>query len=368
MQWVLPLALLIAIGVEAVVGGRVALSRGTLESKLLTSAKTGNWQTALVLLDQLVDAGHGTSTKAHNNAAMACIRAGRHTQALLLLDTLRERGGWLRLASANFVHVGAVHLWLNCVGLLRAASLLRSIQVSEADLLRITIAAGLATTVFGAAQGSVQGASGIVFGYNGALAVSSRFSWVVLLEPLLICIVTAALFAYGIPIVSYSGHLGGMLAGGVLQVSVERTRGTHDTHWQLGKPRVALLVYCAMLGLAVLPWLLGGAPSPLWLVAPSVVGGGYVVAGVRLSARDANAVDYFPARSFAEVCGILRRWAGEPPSPTAGSASDGVELTAPQPQAPGATADAEAIASAEEERQVQLALAASLATASSREW
>ena len=67
-------------------------------------------------------------------------------------------------------------------------------------------------------QGSVQGASGIVFGYNGALAVSSRFSWVMLLEPLLIGILTALLFAYGIPIISYSGHLGGLLAGGILTV------------------------------------------------------------------------------------------------------------------------------------------------------
>ena len=69
-----------------------------------------------------------------------------------LVWTLHERSGWLRLASANFVHIGVVHLWLNCVGLLRATSLLRSINVSEADLLRIMLAAGLATTVFGAAQ------------------------------------------------------------------------------------------------------------------------------------------------------------------------------------------------------------------------
>ena len=84
-----------------------------------------------------------------------------------LVWTLREGTGWLRLASANLVHVGAVHLWVNCVGLLRASSSLHSMYTqsrgrvgcSEADLLRVTLASAIATTVFGAAQGSVQGAS-----------------------------------------------------------------------------------------------------------------------------------------------------------------------------------------------------------------
>ena len=145
---------------------------------------------------------------------------------------------------------------------------------------------------------------------------------------------------------------------------MERTRGTHDSTLPIGQPRVALVVYFVMLGLAAIPWFVGGAPSPLWLVAPSTVGGGYMVAGVCLSARDANAIDYFPSRSLSELCdlirGLIRGRAGEPPSPIGRSPSEGVELTAP-PQALGATADAEAIASAEEERHVQMAVAASLA-------
>ena len=39
-----------------------------------------------------------------------------------LVWTLREASGCLRLLSANFVHTGLVHLWLNCVALLHATS------------------------------------------------------------------------------------------------------------------------------------------------------------------------------------------------------------------------------------------------------
>uniref|UniRef100_A0A7S4IT64 Peptidase S54 rhomboid domain-containing protein n=1 Tax=Prymnesium polylepis TaxID=72548 RepID=A0A7S4IT64_9EUKA len=237
-----------------------------------------------------------------------------------LVWTLREASGCLRLLSANFVHTGLVHLWLNCVALLRATSLMRSMNIPEGDLLKILLAAAIATTVFGAAQGSCQGASGIVFGYHGAIIVSARFSWVVLVEPILSFAVTTVLFAYGVPIISYSGHLGGLLAGGVVQVSIERTRGTQGTCYDFGKPSIALCVYVVMLALAMVPWL-GSAPTPVWLVAPSFVGGGYIVAGVLLSTRDPHAVDFFAVRSALDFRKQFRQWAGRLRDPRLASAN-----------------------------------------------
>ena len=284
-----------------------------------------------------------------------------------LVWTLREGTGWLRLASANLVHVGAVHLWVNCVGLLRASSSLHSMYTqsrgrvgcSEADLLRVTLASAIATTVFGAAQGSVQGASGIVFGYTGALAVCSRFSWVVLVEPFILAVVTAVLFAYGVPIISYSGHLGGLLAGGVIQVAHESKRGTtRGARCDVGQPRIACLVYAAMLALAAAPWGLGDAPTPWWLLAPALAGVLYIVTAVKLSVPNAHAADYFRTRSCSELSRTLWSWSrGKAPrSPTSRAVVDGIELVAND--------DAAAMMGAEEleENQVQAAIAASLAT------
>ena len=82
-----------AVVVLATLARAATPSRSTLEGRLVSVSRSGNWRSAVAILDQLVDLGHSTSTKAHNNAAAACSRAGRHTQALELLDTLRARGG-----------------------------------------------------------------------------------------------------------------------------------------------------------------------------------------------------------------------------------------------------------------------------------
>ena len=79
-----------AVVVLATLARAATPSRSTLEGRLVSVSRSGNWRSAVAILDQLVDLGHSTSTKAHNNAAAACSRAGRHTQALELLGRHSE--------------------------------------------------------------------------------------------------------------------------------------------------------------------------------------------------------------------------------------------------------------------------------------
>ena len=86
-----PLAMLVVHGLTLCVAGR---SAGFVERKLMHAARYGRADDALRLLDELVAGGERiSSTKAHNNAAAACARAGRYAEAISLLDRLRERGG-----------------------------------------------------------------------------------------------------------------------------------------------------------------------------------------------------------------------------------------------------------------------------------
>ena len=83
--------MLVVHGLTLCVAGR---SAGFVERKLMHAARYGRADDALRLLDELVAGGERiSSTKAHNNAAAACARAGRYAEAISLLDRLRERGG-----------------------------------------------------------------------------------------------------------------------------------------------------------------------------------------------------------------------------------------------------------------------------------
>jgi hypothetical protein len=152
--------------------------------------------------------------------------------------------------------------------------------------------------------------------------------------------------------------LGGLLAGGVIQVAHESTRGTtRGARCDVGQPRIACLVYAAMLALAAAPWGLGDAPTPWWLLAPALAGVLYIVTAVKLSVPTAHAADYFRTRSCSELSRTLWSWSrGKAPrSPTSPAVVDDIELVA---------SDAAAMMGAEEleENQVQAAIAASLAT------
>ena len=84
-------------------------------------------------------------------------------------------------------------------------------------------------------------------------------------------------------------HLGGLLAGGVIQVAHESKRGTtRGARCDVGQPRIACLVYAAMLALAAAPWGLGDAPTPWWLLAPALAGVLYIVTAVKLSVPNAR--------------------------------------------------------------------------------
>lgn len=149
-------------------------------------------------------------------SAEAMLRLGANSRALI------DQGQWFRLFTANFLHGGAVHLYMNGLALLWLGAVIERL-LGPARLVVIYLVSAL-----GGAAASVViprglyavGASTAIFGLLGALGAlhlrvgkqlplgfrQSRRWWI------LIIVINGALPLL-VPIIDISGHIGGALAG-----------------------------------------------------------------------------------------------------------------------------------------------------------
>ncbi len=133
------------------------------------------------------------------------------------------RGQYWRLATCTFLHIGFLHLLLNCYGLWILGKLLENI-IGWRDYIIIYLISGLTGSIASwkfAGHQSSAGASGAIFGLLGAaLAVTILEKEGMpeqirdrLLGPLLFWTVLNLVIGFLIPRIDNAGHIGGLVGG-----------------------------------------------------------------------------------------------------------------------------------------------------------
>lgn len=124
-------------------------------------------------------------------------------------------GGWWRLVTSGFLHIGPLHLLFNMIALWFIG---RDIELVLGRL-RFSVLYGVsllggsaAVMVFGSPGGEVAGASGAIFGLMGALVVLLRRLQLPLTSALVVIGLNVVL-SLTIPGISLLGHLGGLVVG-----------------------------------------------------------------------------------------------------------------------------------------------------------
>ncbi len=127
-------------------------------------------------------------------------------------------GGWWRLVTSGFLHIGPLHLLFNMIALWFIG---RDIELVLGRL-RFSVLYGVsllggsaAVMLFGSPTGAVAGASGAIFGLMGALIVLLRRLQLPMTSALVI-IGLNVVFSLTFPGISLLGHLGGLVVGAVV--------------------------------------------------------------------------------------------------------------------------------------------------------
>jgi membrane associated rhomboid family serine protease len=135
--------------------------------------------------------------------------------ATALVPVQVAAGGWWRLVTSGFLHIGPLHLLFNMVALWFLG---RDVELVLGRL-RFTVLYGVsllggsaAVMVFGSPGGAVAGASGAIFGLMGALVVLLRRLQLPMTQALVVIGLNVVL-SLTIPGISLLGHLGGLVVG-----------------------------------------------------------------------------------------------------------------------------------------------------------
>lgn len=127
-------------------------------------------------------------------------------------------GGWWRLLTSGFLHIGPLHLLFNMIALWFIG---RDIELALGRLrfsvlYAVSLLGGSAAVmVLGSPGGVVAGASGAIFGLMGALVVLLRRMRLPMTQALVIIGLNVVL-SLTIPGISLLGHLGGLVTGAVV--------------------------------------------------------------------------------------------------------------------------------------------------------
>jgi membrane associated rhomboid family serine protease len=127
-------------------------------------------------------------------------------------------GGWWRLVTSGFLHIGLLHLLFNMIALWfigRDVELVLG-RLRFSVLYGVSLLGGSAAVMlFGNPAGQVAGASGAIFGLMGALIVLLRRMQLPMTQALVIVGLNVVL-SLTVPGISLLGHLGGLVVGVVV--------------------------------------------------------------------------------------------------------------------------------------------------------
>jgi membrane associated rhomboid family serine protease len=146
---------------------------------------------------------------------------GRFTYDWGLYPPFVAHGEWWRLITGGFLHAGLLHLGMNMFVLWTVGVILEPAIGAARYLVSyvVSLVGGALGVVllFGPSQGMTVGASGAIFGLFGLLVVYQLTRGVNPLQSGLGAIVLLnLLFTFAIPGISIGGHIGGLVAGGLV--------------------------------------------------------------------------------------------------------------------------------------------------------
>ncbi len=174
-------------------------------------------------------------------------------------------GEYYRIITGGFLHSGAIHLGLNMLALYFLGALLeRAIGAWRfAGIFFVSLLGGSLGALILSPNDLTVGASGAVFGLmaaaffeardRGRSDVASQIGFFVVIN---------LVFTFSVPNISVGGHLGGLVAGGVLTLllaQARRSRGAGSQSIEIAGIvglGVALAVACVIAGNAAVPALL----------------------------------------------------------------------------------------------------------------
>ncbi len=173
-------------------------------------------------------------------------RNATNIEARLVVDAFDVHAGELyRLVTSGFVHFGIFHIGMNMVLLYRFGEGLERVLGKPRFVLLFT--ASLLGGSFGALllspHAATGGASGAVFGLLGATAIGMRQRGVSMSEGGVGgLIVINLVLSVALPGISLGGHVGGLVAGGLVGAAMLRTPETKHTKTQSIAVAVVVIV------------------------------------------------------------------------------------------------------------------------------
>ena len=153
-------------------------------------------------------------------------------------------GEWYRLGTAMFLHYGVLHILLNMWVLWQLGRYLEA-RLGPARFVALYLLAGLggnvAAYVFTAPNQPAAGASTAIFGLFAAIIIVNR-RLKLDISALIPLLVINLLFTFTIPNISVAGHLGGLVAGGVVGLILAYAPSTRRTQFQVAGCAIVLLL------------------------------------------------------------------------------------------------------------------------------
>ncbi len=169
-------------------------------------------------------------------------------------------GGWWRLVTAMFLHASVLHIAFNMVALYLIGSPVEQ-YLGRARYIGLYFVSGLAGSAGALLQAPttpVVGASGAIFGILGAMLI---LEWQVtgrLAGNAMTWIVINLAISFGIPNISWGGHLGGLVGGILITLAYAHWHGGRAQYGQLGLGGVLGLVAVAAGSIVLAYWKVRG--------------------------------------------------------------------------------------------------------------
>ncbi len=213
--------------VTAAYGGRPSADP-TLTSKVLIAINAAVW-----LL--ITATGGGASPWVERFALLAVGRPVRMPDGSIQMIEGVVDGAWWQLATSMFTHVALMHIGFNMLALWFLGPQLEAV-VGRARFLAIYLLSGLVGSAFvywlSPEYTPTVGASGAIFGLMGALlvvAIKMRLDYT---QILLWIGLNALITIFGRGLISWQGHLGGLVGGVVIALVIVYSPRGHRSLWQ----------------------------------------------------------------------------------------------------------------------------------------
>ncbi len=171
-----------------------------------------------------------------------------------------DHGDWWRLFTSMFLHWNLIHIGSNMLALWFIGSVVEQ-YLGAARFVPLYLVSGLAGSAGALLQAPttfIAGASGAVFGILGAMLI---LEWNVTGKPAgqaMTWIVINLAISFGIPGITWGGHIGGLVGGILITLAYSNFGGRRSAFGRLSIPGVAALVVVAAASVAIAYWKVRG--------------------------------------------------------------------------------------------------------------